>query len=97
LNRIFGNSLCSIEFQSVGEKAVTKTDTARGHVIIDEDKCKACGLCIHFCSKKNLVFSETANRRGFHPVRMAEDNVCTGCGECAVMCPEVCIQVFRRR
>jgi 2-oxoglutarate ferredoxin oxidoreductase subunit delta len=76
---------------------VTKTEAARGYIIIDADKCKACGLCVHFCPKKNLGFSETANRRGFHPVRMEDDQACTGCGECAVMCPEICIQVFRRR
>jgi len=75
----------------------TSKSAGIGYVVIDEEKCKACGLCVHFCPQKNLALSESINARGFHPARMMDEDGCTACTHCALMCPDVCIKVFRRR
>ncbi len=78
--------------------AVTKATGAggKGYIVVEEEKCKACELCAHFCPQDNLGLGEAINSRGFHPVRMLADDKCTACAYCALMCPEVCIKVFRR-
>ena len=67
-----------------------------GCVVIAAEKCKACELCAHFCPQNNLGPAEETNARGFHPMRMLDDEGCTGCGICALMCPDACIRVYRR-
>jgi 2-oxoglutarate ferredoxin oxidoreductase subunit delta len=32
--------------------------------------------------------------KGYHPVKLAKDG-CTGCGICAIICPEAALSVFR--
>jgi 2-oxoglutarate ferredoxin oxidoreductase subunit delta len=44
--------------------------------------------------------SEGLNIKGYHPAEYTEDETsddrkCTGCALCAVMCPDVAIEVFR--
>jgi 2-oxoglutarate ferredoxin oxidoreductase subunit delta len=36
------------------------------------------------------------NAKGFHPAQLVDPNgECTGCTICAVICPDVCITVYR--
>lgn len=64
-------------------------------VIIDEDRCKGCGLCIHFCPKGALTMSDRFNAKGHHPVTLTNEEKCTSCGICGIMCPDVAIEVYR--
>jgi len=70
---------------------------AKGRVVVDEQRCKGCALCISACPPG--VLSMAANRlnaRGYHPVQLIDpDGRCTGCGLCAVMCPDVSLTVYR--
>lgn len=67
---------------------------AKGRVIIEKDKCKACGLCVQFCMKEVLQLStEVLNALGFHPVEAVKPEECTGCTFCGLMCPDVVITV----
>lgn len=69
---------------------------AKGRIRIISDRCKACGLCVHFCPKGILGFDEhTINSLGYHPVTILNHEECTGCGTCALMCPDVVIEVER--
>ena len=72
---------------------------AKGRVIIDDDRCKGCALCVRACAHDVLsIAEERLNARGYHPVRLADPpDRCTGCGLCAVICPDVCITVYRQR
>lgn len=64
-------------------------------VIIDQELCKACGICIRFCPKGILRFkSGSFNKLGFTPVEVADEGKCVGCARCALMCPETCIEVY---
>ena len=33
--------------------------------------------------------------KGYHPAHCTDQGECTGCGTCAVMCPDVAITVYR--
>lgn len=65
------------------------------YVTINAEGCKACLLCIEFCPRESLAAAETMNRRGVHPVAQVAPERCTGCRICALMCPDVCIEVYK--
>lgn len=67
----------------------------KGRIEIDGALCKECHLCIVACKKGNIVPSCELNASGFRPVAFKEDGDCNGCALCAMMCPEVAIEVFR--
>ncbi len=71
---------------------------ARGHVVVDAERCKGCELCVSACPQDVLAMSaERPNSRGYHPVQLLDpQGRCTGCGLCAVICPDVCLTVYRR-
>ena len=69
---------------------------AKGFIIIDEDKCKGCDLCTHYCPVHILVLDETrTNKRGYTPLMVTEPDLCIACGFCATMCPDSVISVER--
>jgi len=65
-----------------------------GRIVIDTERCKACGLCIEVCPKKDIVVSEESNRSGYFPAKAKNEN-CTACSRCAIVCPEGIIEIFR--
>lgn len=64
---------------------------------IDANRCKACGLCIHACSKRLLVLSANLNEKGYHPVMLGDASACIACALCANVCPEGAISVFKKK
>ncbi len=67
-------------------------------VIIHEDVCKGCGLCVVACPKNLIrVCTIEVNRKGYHPARFEDPGEeCISCTQCALMCPDVAIEIFRR-
>ncbi|MCK4261526.1 4Fe-4S binding protein [bacterium] len=66
-----------------------------GKVIIDEERCKGCQLCVEICPKHILTIAESTNSFGYQPARVANDEECTGCALCAQMCPDLAIEVYK--
>jgi 2-oxoglutarate ferredoxin oxidoreductase subunit delta len=64
-------------------------------VVIDPERCKGCGLCLSFCPKKILVFSETPNAAGYCPVLCVEEAKCIACTNCASICPETVFEIYK--
>jgi 2-oxoglutarate ferredoxin oxidoreductase subunit delta len=64
-------------------------------IIINEERCKGCGLCIYHCPKNQIVISEEFNSKGYHPCLFRDTGECTGCKVCATMCPDVAIEVYK--
>ncbi|MDM7202830.1 MAG: 4Fe-4S binding protein [Thermodesulfobacteriaceae bacterium] len=58
-------------------------------LIILEERCKGCGLCIEFCPKKVLAFTEKRNQYGYKVIARVDEGKCNHCGFCYLMCPEV--------
>lgn len=69
----------------------------KGYIKINKEFCKECHLCIYACPKGCIIPTDEYNSRGYHPVATAttREKECTGCTLCAVMCPEVAIEVYR--
>ena len=67
------------------------------HIIIDETRCKGCGLCTMACPKKLVALSDAPNSLGFTVAVFSDAEKCTGCTLCAQMCPDVAIAVFKEQ
>lgn len=56
-------------------------------VIVHEEACTGCGLCIAVCSAGCLELSDAPNRLGSYPVRYTGHG-CRGDAACFRACPE---------
>lgn len=61
-------------------------------VIIDENRCKACGLCESVCPVKALKVNPS------HPAAYGKGcaefvGKCIGCASCATVCPDIAITI----
>ncbi len=65
------------------------------YIIIDEMRCKGCGLCTIACPQKLVSMSDTPNSMGYTMATFSGPEKCTGCSLCAEMCPDVAISVFK--
>ncbi len=68
----------------------------RGTVIINKENCKGCSLCIPACKQNSLALSNEINSQGYHYVELVLDN-CTGCINCALVCPDAVFAVYRAK
>lgn len=66
-----------------------------GRIVIDEVRCKGCGICTIACPKKLIRLCEQVNIQGFAPAEAPSLEACTGCALCAEICPDVAITVFK--
>jgi 2-oxoglutarate ferredoxin oxidoreductase subunit delta len=67
----------------------------KGSIKIDQERCKGCLFCIEYCPRKLLTLSTRLNMKGYFVAEISSDDGCTGCGTCAVVCPEVAIEVYK--
>ena len=56
-------------------------------VIVNKDRCKECGFCIHHCPKQAISKCNTLNAGGYYPVQV-DDEACIACGMCYITCPD---------
>ncbi|NPV69910.1 MAG: 4Fe-4S binding protein [Firmicutes bacterium] len=62
-------------------------------VSIDNMVCRGCGLCIDACRRGVLELSSERGARGFTTARVTHPDRCTGCMECELICPDMCLDV----
>jgi 2-oxoglutarate ferredoxin oxidoreductase subunit delta len=64
-------------------------------VVIHEDVCKGCKLCVEFCPKDCLAMTaDRLNARGIPFAEVVNQSACIGCRSCATVCPDAAIEVF---
>jgi 2-oxoglutarate ferredoxin oxidoreductase subunit delta len=64
-------------------------------VKIAEKFCKGCGLCVWVCPKGVLEMSGKTNAAGITPAVPRPDAECTACLNCAIICPDAAVEVFK--
>ncbi len=78
-----------------GEPAIVSRIKSRVTIIVDEEICKGCRLCVAVCPRQAMQLADHTNSRGFHPAFLANPDDCTGCAQCALMCPDVAIRIVK--
>jgi 2-oxoglutarate ferredoxin oxidoreductase subunit delta len=58
-------------------------------VLIQSERCKGCGICVKFCPEKILVLGDELNLYGYPAIRMVDQDACTHCLRCSLVCPDV--------
>jgi 2-oxoglutarate ferredoxin oxidoreductase subunit delta len=67
----------------------------RGKIVVDEQYCKGCELCVGACPQHVIALDmDRLTSKGYHPASLFKEG-CTGCAICAVVCPDAAITVFR--
>jgi 2-oxoglutarate ferredoxin oxidoreductase subunit delta len=66
-----------------------------GKIEINQELCKGCEICISFCPKSLITLADKLNSAGYLPSAFKDGGECTGCASCAIVCPEVAIEVYR--
>jgi 2-oxoglutarate ferredoxin oxidoreductase subunit delta len=62
-------------------------------VLVINDRCKECGLCIELCPPKVLDRLDNYNNFGYRPTYIKDEAGCIGCKICEYACPEFAIFV----
>ncbi len=74
--------------------APSRQRKVKGKVAINIERCKGCELCTTACKEQALVLSESINIKGYRYI-IANNDLCTGCINCALVCPDAVMTVFR--
>jgi 2-oxoglutarate ferredoxin oxidoreductase subunit delta len=72
------------------------TRKVKGRIEIDIQRCKGCELCINACKEKAIALSGNINIKGYR-YAVANNDLCNGCVNCALVCPDAVINVYRTR
>ncbi len=71
-----------------------KTRKIKGQTVIDIEKCKGCEICTTACNEHAISMSKGINNMGYR-YAVVVDDLCTGCTNCAIVCPDGVIKVYR--
>lgn len=71
-----------------------KQRKVKGKVQINIERCKGCELCTIECKEHALKIGDAINIKGYRYV-VANNDLCTGCINCALVCPDAVITVYR--
>lgn len=71
-----------------------KQRKVKGKVEINIQRCKGCELCTVECRENAISLGDTLNIKGYRYI-IANNDLCTGCVNCALVCPDAVITVYR--
>ncbi len=69
----------------------------RGAIVVNEEACKGCEVCVSACPTQVIAMSKELNGKGYHVAYMDKPEACTGCSNCAMVCPDTVITVYRAK
>ena len=69
-----------------------------GAIVVDTERCKGCALCVEACPHDVIALAEKkVNVHGYRYVEPAHAEACVGCTSWAIVCPDGCITVYRKK
>ncbi len=68
----------------------------KGDIEINIERCKGCEVCLAACQFSVIAMSKEVNSKGYHFASKVKDE-CTGCMNCAIVCPDGVITVYRAK
>jgi 2-oxoglutarate ferredoxin oxidoreductase subunit delta len=66
-------------------------------LILFSERCKGCAMCIHFCPKEILSASDKVNLLGYTYTKVDNEDECSQCKNCELVCPDMAIKVMDRQ
>ena len=70
----------------------------KGTVVVNEERCKGCNLCVVSCPCDVLELQpRNVNNRGYHYVYMKNSDSCIGCANCGYVCPDGCLTIYKKK
>lgn len=70
----------------------------RGAIVVNEERCKGCNLCVVSCPTNAISLHPTEmNDKGYHYCYMSQPDLCIGCTSCGMVCPDGCITVYKAK
>lgn len=69
----------------------------QGAIVVENEACKGCNLCVVACPYDVLALHMEVNSKGYHYSYMKNPDACIGCANCGVVCPDTCITVYRAK
>jgi len=63
-------------------------------IVIDEELCKGCDLCIVTCPHGIIAGSGRSNSKGYRLPVLTDEGRCNACALCAIICPDLAIEVY---
>jgi 2-oxoglutarate ferredoxin oxidoreductase subunit delta len=69
---------------------------AKGEIVILDDSCKGCALCVEYCPKGCiLVATDKFTSGGLQLPEFVNKDDCVACKICGNMCPDFAIEVYK--
>lgn len=68
----------------------------KGDIVVNIERCKGCEVCIAACPFSCIAMTGEVNSKGYHFAIKVNDD-CTGCSNCALVCPDGVITVYRAK
>ena len=69
----------------------------RGAIVVDTERCKGCALCVEARPQDVIAQKKKVNVSGYPFVEVVNQDNCIGCASCAIVCPDGCITVYRKK
>ena len=64
-------------------------------IVIDDQYCKGCNLCLQVCPQKIFTRGEKRSRGGYRMPDVGKMEDCAGCLLCEMTCPDLAISVLK--
>lgn len=69
----------------------------KGAIVVNQERCKGCRLCVVACPVNVLAMSKQVNAKGYNFAIMENEDACIGCASCGIVCPDGCITVYKTK
>ncbi len=77
-------------------KASPRKKSAK-EIVIDDQFCKGCGLCIQVCPRNVFGKGKKRNRAGYLLPQVDSSENCAVCYFCEMTCPDLAITVIEEK